>query len=231
MNKFKSIDRLLLTLPLVAATSVVPPGHVFSANMVAPQEPPSATAEPVGSALGYGPWQFGMSLEEVMAVEAHAPYEPVRASMGGVETFSGELGDGVASVSFVFNSADQLFLIRVWFDLGDSYQDTLTAFHSSYVHVTEGFGSARFDNGYPLEAGMSAEEFTGLVPDRFAPTGEEFEMGADDAPKDFQMDIRQLRVEPLAQPAGVRVRLLFAKLHPTTGYLVNVFYQSFAHTE
>lgn len=233
MNNFRPIARVLPGLMAIAATTVASPDNALAARAGASQEPAPAvsTAPPVGSESGYGPWRFGMGLEEVTATEGHAPYEPVLASMGGVETFSGELGDGVKSISFVFNSADQLYLIRVWYDLGDTYQDKLEAFHRSYVHLSETFGAAQVDTGYPLDPGMSAEEFMALVPDRFAPTGEEFDMNELEAPTNFQMDFRQLRITPLSPPAGLRVFTLFAKMHPTTGYLVNTFYQSLAYSQ
>lgn len=217
----------------IAVVNLLAPGGGPVASGVALQEPvPAVDADqPVGSETGYGPWRFGMTLEEVAAIEAHSPYEPVRASMGGLETYSGNLGAGIEKISFVFNSAGQLYLIRLWYELGDSYEETLAAFHRSYVHLTDGFGKARADTGYPLDPGMSAEEFTSLVPDRFAPTGDEFDLDAGDAPTQFQMDVRQLRLQPVTQPAGLRILAVFMKLHPTTAYLVNVLYQSTVYSD
>ncbi len=213
----------LLPVALVGVVAA----SLFAAPLV-PQGIGGAT-EPLA---GYGPWQFGMSQAEVVAIDAHAPYDPVRTSIGGVETFT-DLEPGLERISFVFNSADQLYMIRLWFDHGDDYDydDVLLAFHRAYRHVTERFGSAQVDTGYPLEAGMSAEEFTALVPDRFAPTGEEFEMGADDAPRQFQMEQRLIRIAPLAQPPNARIFVAFIKMHPTTSYLVQVFYQGMEFTE
>jgi len=232
MNESGRVGRALAGLVAGVLAAAVASGDLAVASVPEHEESTAtaATTPQVGSESGYGPWRFGMSLEQVTAIEAHAPYEAVMASMGGVETGAGELGGGVESISFVFNSADQLYLIRLWYDLGDDYQDKLTAFHRSYVHLTETFGPAQVDTGYPLDPGMSAEEFTALVPDRFAPTGEEFDMD-DGMRSDFQMDVRQLRIEPMAKPDSLRVFTMFAKLHPTTGYIVNVFYQSLVYTQ
>ncbi len=180
------------------------------------------------SVTGYGPWEFGMSLEEVTAVEEYAPYEPVRASMGGVETSSGPLADGVKSISFVFNSADELYDIRVWYDIGDSYEEAVGALHRAYMHLEERFGPVRAGSGFRLDEGMSLEDFAALMPEGHEPSGDE--VSFDDYIKGggeegVNTNPLQLRLGPAASLHEAVVFVSYATIRPTTMRIVTLYYR------
>ncbi len=181
---------------------------------------------------GYGPWQFGMSLEEVTAVEAHAPYEPVYASMGGVETLSGPLEEGVEKISFVFNSADELYDIRVWYDTGDGYDAAVAAFHRAYLFVEERFGPVRAESGFRLDEGMPLEEFAALMPEHFAPVGDEVDFETY-LKENGSVEINQQRLMmgPEAALHDAAVSVVYLSVKPTTMRAVTLFYRGIQYVE
>lgn len=87
---------------------------------------------------GYGPWKFGMTPDQVSAVEELGPYSPVQAT-GGLETSNGEFMGETVPISFVFND-DGLYHCQIWVYTGKEFSQAAAGFYLAYRHLEEHFG-------------------------------------------------------------------------------------------
>lgn len=154
--------RPLLALLACAAWLGVPPILAAQGPESDPSPPPE-TFEPV-EVEGYGPWQLGMSPDQVRAVEEHGPYTPVQAT-GGLETANGDFLGEPANVSFVFGPSG-LFHLQVWVYEGQDLDAAEDAFHRAYRWLSERFGALHLD-GRPVPEGLDREGLAALVPESF----------------------------------------------------------------
>lgn len=121
----------------------------------------AASAAAEKRVTGFGPWRLGMQRAEVTAVEAHAPYQDVRAT-GGVETANGVFEGQPTNVSFVFGPAG-LNLIQVWAYSGQDRDAAFAAFHRSYRYMVREFEAVRMHDA-ALGNELTQEELVALLP-------------------------------------------------------------------
>lgn len=88
-------------------------------QVVAASAARSEEAVEVPATWTWSPWSLGMSRDQVKAVEAAAPFEPV-AVTGGLETRHGVFSGKPATYSFVFDDAG-LQYIQLWAYEGKDY--------------------------------------------------------------------------------------------------------------
>jgi hypothetical protein len=124
----------------------------------------SASAAIAQNVDGYGPWRFGMSKDEVQAVDKFGPYTPV-ASTEGLETKNGPFMGETRNVSFVFGLGG-LSQVQIWLYEGKSYDDAVKAFYQTYKHLVENFGPVHQD-GNPWPADLTAEAFAERIPQEY----------------------------------------------------------------
>ena len=124
----------------------------------------SASAAVAQDVDGYGPWRFGMSKDDVQAVDKFGPYTPV-ASTEGLETKNGPFMGESRNVSFVFGLGG-LSQVQIWLYEGKSYDDAVKAFYQAYKHLVENFGPVHQD-GNPWPADLTAEAFAERIPQEY----------------------------------------------------------------
>lgn len=78
-----------------------------------------------GQQFHIGPWQLGMTREQVAAFTDHGPYLPV-AITGGLETPNGTFQGRRTHTSFVFDGSGLLY-IQVWNYAGKDFESARTA--------------------------------------------------------------------------------------------------------
>lgn len=124
----------------------------------------SASAAIAQNVDGYGPWRFGMSKDEVQAVQKLGPYTPV-ASTEGLETKNGPFMGETRNVSFVFGLGG-LSHIQIWVYEGRDYDEAVQQFYRAYKHLVENFGPVHQD-GNPWPADLTAEAFAERIPQEY----------------------------------------------------------------
>ena len=92
--------------------------------------------------VGYGPWKFGMTKEEVAAIEKFGPYEDIK-STGGLETFNAEFDGDRMNISFVFEK-NGLSKIQIWIYEGKDPEEALAGWLRVSKFLMENFGEVEF---------------------------------------------------------------------------------------
>jgi len=132
------------------------------------QHEPTVAATPQTArvqAPGYGPWALGMRRQEVIAVSAHAPYEPVEVT-GGLETRRGVFEGQQRTVSFVFDPDDKLVKIQVWVYEGSDHAAAAKAWGAVYAHLRRRYGRVEMPEvqaSRELNEDAVIETFTGVL--------------------------------------------------------------------
>jgi len=102
---------------------------------------------------GVGPYLFGMTPEQVQAVEACTPYKPVRRT-GGLECANYSFEGTRMNISFFFDKRG-LQTIQLWFYEGTDRNKALRATEGVLEHVQRNFGavvSRAVDDGQAVTA-------------------------------------------------------------------------------
>jgi hypothetical protein len=167
----------------------------------------SAAAQEVD---GYGPWRFGMSKAQVLAIEQFAPYTPV-ASTEGLETQKGPFMGETRNVSFAFGLGG-LSHIQIWVYEGKSYEEAIQQFHHAYQHLVENFGPVHQD-GNPWPADLTAETLASRIPPEYQESG---------SPEKL--------MEELKSKGSAKVDTLKLHLHPQKPVKGADVYASFLHS-
>ncbi|HEV8577671.1 MAG TPA: hypothetical protein VGX68_01205 [Thermoanaerobaculia bacterium] len=153
---------------------------------------------------GYGPWRFGMSKDEVQAVEKFGPYTPV-ASTDGLETKHGPFMGENRNVSFVFGLGG-LSQIQIWLYEGRSYDEAIKEFYRAYQHLVENFGPVHQD-GNPWPADLTAEAFAERIPQEYRQASSSAEGLVDElkAKGPAQVDVSKLHLHPQKPVQGAEI--------------------------
>ena len=159
---------------------------------------------------GYGPWRFGMSKEDVQAVEKLGPYTPVAATEG-LETKNGPFMGETRNVSFVFGLGG-LSQIQVWLYEGKSYDEAVRQFYRAYQHLTENFGPVHQD-GNPWPPELTAEAFAERIPEEYRRAS---------STEDFLAELKSR--------GSMRVEVMKLHLHPQKPIRSADVYGSFLHS-
>ena len=154
-------------------------------------------------APAFGPWRLGMTAQEVEAVEQFGPYSEVAAT-GGLETPKGSFMGEPANVSFVFDDAGRLYLIQVWAYEGEDGAKAEKAFYRVYGFLRDRYGALHSD-GEPWPDGLSAEGFSGRIPDSFRDRSQEMSMEEMQERGSVQAQVLKLHLHPQAPQAGAEV--------------------------
>lgn len=147
---------------------------------------------------GFGPWRFGMSTEEIMAVTSHGPYKSF--SNGDLETYNGDFGGRKENVQF-FLKDNRLWRIGVY-----TYEGTdLSAATQAWVHTYSTLQSQYGD--------LETPNYQGATPDALAESARSIVAGGGKA-----------QMAPIKQPDGAFVFSSFASYahDGTTYYTVTV---------
>ena len=176
---------------------------------------------------GFGPWNFGMTPEQVADVEGHGPYVPVRTT-GGLETFHGEFEGRETHTSFVFSDRG-LYQVQIWAFSGKGAGEAIRAFHDVYTHLSNRFGDLRFEDGSLVPSGLSLDELDARIPAAFRTGDSESQLGELQERGSIQAQTVKLHLHPVdgSLTADVYGSLLHS---PQLGlYWVFVYYKSPAH--
>jgi len=85
----------------------------------------------------FGPWNFGMSTEQIKAVSSHGPYKSF--SNGDLETYNGDFGGKKENVQF-FLKADHLWRIGVYTYEGTDLAAATQAWFQAYKTLQSQYG-------------------------------------------------------------------------------------------
>jgi hypothetical protein len=111
-----------------------------------------------GPIQGVGPYHFGMTPDQVRAVEACTPYKPVIRT-GGLECPDYEFEGARMNVSFLFGEQG-LRRIQLWFYEGTDRAQAVAAAERALRHLETGYGRLR--SSAPDEA-VTAESLIGAA--------------------------------------------------------------------
>jgi hypothetical protein len=81
-------------------------------------------------ASGFGPWTFGMSADEIRAIESHVPYREF--SNGDLETYNADFGGKKQNVQFYLKS-DRLWRVAVRTYEGTDLEQAAQAWAGTYT--------------------------------------------------------------------------------------------------
>lgn len=181
-------------------------------------------SDEVAPVSGYGPWRFGMTREQVRAVEKHAPYAEV-AVTGGLETRNGELDGRETPVSFVFGPQG-LYQIQIWAYTGDDFDRAAAAWHRVYRHLEDHFGEVT-SGAEPWPRGVSAEDLETALTCRFGGGGEPPPwLETLQAEGTIEARTSQVELRPTAAVPGADVSSSFVTSPQLGLYWVFLFYRS-----
>lgn len=132
-------------------------------------------------AVGYGPWRFGMSREQVKAQLEYGPYYDFRN--GDLGTKNGPFEDDRVPTSYYFLD-DRLVRIITILYLGNEYNEARKAYLRAFVHIKSTFGGAELPTIGKGTIGLAAAE--GLIDNSNAKTDPtvHLQIGANPMPKD-----------------------------------------------
>jgi hypothetical protein len=166
-----------------------------------------ASAAPVETLLGYGPWKLGISKEEVRSIKEHGPYSDV-ASTGGLETAKGFFDGTPCTVSFVFGDAG-LRKIQIWVYEGKSPDVAVAAWSRVYDFFRRTFGEAE-NLALQLPPPVLKPQFVTRL-----------QAALTSVPQDQPIKIQ---MAPTPMPEGMKVFSSIIR-DPRFGYYVFVYYQ------
>lgn len=158
------------------------------------------------NAAGFGPWAFGMSAEEIRAVESHGPYREF--SNGDLETYNADFGGRSQNAQFYLKSG-HLWRVAVRTFEGTDLSKATRVWAETYATLKELYG--------PMETpGLSGETLEALA----------------NAAKAIAADGGKAQMAPLSQPEG---ELVFSSFNSfthagVTYYMVTVNYDQPAPT-
>ena len=170
---------------------------------------PGAAAALAAERPGYGPWQLGMSREEVLAIAAEGPYSPV-PSTGGLETKNARFQGQPITASFVFGPSG-LSLIQLWLYEGKDRAAAMQAFHSAYTYLGDRYGALHSD-GQPIPAGLSLVDLEARIPEG------------------FKTDPSRAQLSQLQQRGSIQAQMLKLHLHPQAPVQDAQVYASLVHS-
>lgn len=157
-------------------------------------------------AQGYLEWQFGMSPDQVSAVDVYAPYTPI--GRGDLETYTGRFEGEPVNVSFHFLDTG-LEKIQIWLAERASKEDALKRWADANAHIHRLFGDTEaLDLG--LATVPSQEVLLSTARGKLSETPAEEGL--------------TFRLAPTTMPAGA---IVFSSLirHPEHGYFVFLYYR------
>jgi hypothetical protein len=152
---------------------------------------------------GYGPWRFGMSRDEVVAVDDYGPYTPVQAT-GGLETQNGLFDGRKTMMSFVFGR-NGLSKIQVWAYQGNDEKPAVAAFARVYRYLKRTHGAVE----YPAEIKPAKFEASVLKALAAVPA----------------KDAIRLQIAPTPMPSDLTIFCSFYR-QPRFGYFVLLYFQT-----
>ena len=88
--------------------------------------------------LGYGPWRFGMTRDEVRSFHAHGPYYTFRNNDLGTQ--GGDFEGDRVPVSFGFRG-DRLWKILIMLYQDGNYESAVAALARAFRHIERTFGA------------------------------------------------------------------------------------------
>lgn len=159
---------------------------------------------------GYGPWQFGMTPEEVRGVAEHGPYAEVSAT-GGLETQNGVFEGERTHVSFVFGPQG-LRHIQIWAYTGESFAQAARAWGRVHRHLGDRFGDLAAEDG-PWPRAIAAEDLADRLAAYFG-TGGAGKFPSEDELRQkgtIEAQIAKLHLRPVAAVPGAEVFASFMK--------------------
>lgn len=165
-----------------------------------------------------GPWQLGMTRDQVKAETEFGPYVPVTVT-GGLETVKSPLKRGKTHVSFVFHD-DQLDYIQVWYYIGPSARKAkkaLLELSDEFIALSGGVSAPFANEGDSLthEQWKEVLERTiGTAPDVAKHLAKE----GQPVPTTFLFDM-----VPAKQPDNGKLTVQFGYLTPADTYFVFLF--------
>jgi len=186
----------------------------------------AGVASPPVEVHGYGPWQLGMTREQVAAATAHGPYSPVTAT-GGLETRNAQFQGSQITASFVFGPHG-LRHIQLWAYEGQDREKALRAFHGVYGYLSEQLGPLHSD-GTPIPRGISEDSLTALVPPAFKTGTVQSQLSELPKRGSIQAQVHKFHLHPQTPAVGAEV--YGSLIHsPQLGmYWVFVYFKSLPH--
>lgn len=158
---------------------------------------------------GFDAWRFGMSREEVTAVEDAGPYSEVSAT-GGLETRAGQFAGKETTISFVFGPRG-LYHIQIWAYQGSDPDAAMAAFERTYHYLVRELGPVHSD-GQRWPTDLSSEALRERIPGSF-----------------FRNDA--MTTEELRRRGSVQAQVEKLHLHPVTDLGKAEVYASLLHSE
>lgn len=157
-------------------------------------------------AQGYLEWRFGMSPDEVAAVEAYSPYTPI--GDGDLETANGRFEGRPINVSFHFTDTG-MEKVQIWLCEEATEDEALRAWAAAEAHIRGRFGATEA-RGLGLDTVASQEQLLAAAR-RW--------LGA--APS---QEMLKLQLGPKTMPDEA---IVFSSLlrHPQHGYFVFLYYR------
>lgn len=129
--------------------------------------------------VGYGPWAFGMTRNEVRSFEAHGPYYTFRND--DIGTQGGDFEGSRVPISFGFRG-DRLWKILIMLYQGGDHENAVAALGQAFKHIERTFGATEVPALGPGPRSLNDAINTASAL-RSAPTGK-VQIGAVPMPKD-----------------------------------------------